>query len=181
MRALIISDTHGRIEVLKKLDTLFATFQPDQILFLGDALNNGPRNGVPLDYDPMGCAALFNKWSRRIIAVRGNCDSRVDQTLLHFDISSDSKVHYLNGFRCDLIHGDLLTSDLLEVQRGDILFFGHTHVYMLKKADGVVYFNPGSPSFPKNGNPPTYGVMDGLRLEIRKLDDDLPLATLDLY
>ena len=156
MRALIVSDTHGRIEVLKKLDTLFATFQPDQILFLGDALNNGPRNGVPLDYDPMGCAALFNKWSRRIIAVRGNCDSRV-------------------------VHGDLLTSDLLEVQRGDILFFGHTHVYMLKKADGVVYFNPGSPSFPKNGNPPTYGVMDGLRLEIRKLDDDLPLATLDLY
>ena len=181
MRALIISDTHGRIEVLKKLDTLFATFQPDQILFLGDALNNGPRNGVPLDYDPMGCAALFNKLFCRFISVWCNCDSRVDQTLLHFDISSDSKVHYLNGFRCDLIHGDLLTSDLLEVQRGDILFFGHTHVYMLKTADGVVYFNPGSPSFPKNGNPPTYGVMDGLRLEIRKLDDDLPLATLDLY
>ena len=181
MRVLLISDTHGRLEAVKKLDRLFQSFGPDQIVFLGDALNNGPRNGVPIDYDPMACAQILNKWSRKIVAVRGNCDSRVDQTLLHFDISEDSKVIYINGFRCDLIHGDLLSSDLLEVERGDILMFGHTHVPMLKKMDGVVYFNPGSPSFPKNGNPPTYGVIEGLHLEIRKLDDDLPITSLDLY
>ncbi|MGM9813568.1 MAG: phosphodiesterase [Candidatus Enteromonas sp.] len=181
MRAIVISDIHGRLETVKKLDSLFSAFSPDYILFLGDALNNGPRNGVPFDYDPMGCATILNKWAKKIIAVRGNCDSRVDQTLLHFNISEDSKVTYLNGFRCDLIHGDLLTSDLLEVERGDILLFGHTHVYMLKRADGVVYFNPGSVSFPKNGNPPTYGVIDGLRIEIRNLDDDLPLTSLELY
>ena len=99
--------------------------------------------------------------------------------LLRFKIE-DSKVTYLNGYRIDLIHGDLLTSDLLSVNRGDILMFGHTHVYMLKKEDGVVYFNPGSTSFPKNGNPATYGLFEDLRLSIRRLDDDEELLSMQL-
>ena len=85
-----------------------------------------------------------------------------------------------NGFRCDLFHGDLKPSDLFDVQRGDVLMFGHTHVYMLQKSGGVVYLNPGSISFPKNGRPATYAVMEGGHLEVRKLEDDLPLVSLDL-
>ncbi|MCF0112993.1 MAG: phosphodiesterase [Bacilli bacterium] len=180
MRVIIASDIHGRIHAAQKLDAVFSSYQPDKIVLLGDFLYNGPRNGVPADYDPMATAQILNKWASRIIAIGGNCDSRVDQTMLRFDIANDTRVVYLNGFRCDLIHGDLLTTDLLEVQRGDILMFGHTHVFMLKKVDGVVYLNPGSPSFPKNDNPPTYAVMEGLRLEIRRLDDDICLGALEL-
>lgn len=180
MRVLVVSDIHGRLLVARKLESLFDVYKPDRIILLGDYLYNGPRNGVPSDYDPMGVADILNKYAPIIIGVRGNCDSRIDQTLLKFPMSEDSRVVYLNGFRCDLIHGDLVSSELLEVQRGDILLFGHTHVPMLKKNEGVVYFNPGSPSFPKNGNPPTYGVMEGPRLEIRRLEDGGTVAALDL-
>jgi putative phosphoesterase len=179
MRVLIASDTHGRLQAVKKLERCIILFKPDKIVLLGDYLYNGPRNGVPADYDPMACSVILNKFASKIIGVRGNCDSRIDATLLHFPFE-DAKTIYLNGYRCDLIHGDLLTSDLLQVQRGDILMFGHTHVYMLKREDGVVYLNPGSTSFPKNGNPATYAIMEGLHLEIRKLDDDLPVSSLDL-
>jgi predicted phosphodiesterase len=79
-----------------------------------------------------------------------------------------------------LIHGDLLSSDLVTVARGDILMFGHTHVYMLKEEDGLYYLNPGSTSFPKNGNPPTFALMEGRRIEIRSLVDGSVLASLDL-
>ena len=58
--------------------------------------------------------------------------------------------------------------------------YGHTHVYMLKHEDGVTYLNPGSISFPKNDLPATYAVMEGNHLEIRGLEDDLPLSYLDL-
>ena len=176
MRVLLISDTHGRLEAVKKLDRLFQSFGPDQIVFLGDALNNGPRNGVPIDYDPMACAQILNKWSRKIVAVRGNCDSRVDQTLLHFDISEDSKVIYINGFRCDLIHGDLLSSDLLEVERGDILMFGHTHVPMLKKMDGV---DSAAVSFLttklviETAEEPSEDMMKKLKKIVKKVDSDI--------
>lgn len=180
MRVLVVSDIHGRLTAARKLEALFDTYRPERIILLGDYLYNGPRNGVPGDYDPMGVAEILNKYAGKIIGVRGNCDSRIDQTLLKFSMSEDSRVVYLNGFRCDLIHGDLVSSELLEVQRGDILFYGHTHVPTLKKTEGVVYFNPGTPSFPKNGNPATYGVMEGPRLEIRRLDDDQTLAVLEL-
>ena len=179
MRILIASDIHGRVKAVKKLDDLFQSFRPDKIVLLGDYLYNGPRNGVPDDYDPGAVASILNKYAHLIIGVRGNCDSRVDESMLRFKIE-DSRVNYLNGYRCDMIHGDLLTSELLSVERGDIVMFGHTHVPMLKKEDGVIYLNPGSTSFPKNGNPPSYGVMEGLHVEIRNLENNEPLMTLEL-
>lgn len=180
MRILIASDIHGRLLAAKRLEAVVANLKPERIVFLGDYLYNGPRNGVPSDYDPMGVATILNRMAPIVIGVRGNCDSRVDESLMRFRIE-DSQVVYLNGFRCDLIHGDLLTSDLLEVERGDVLMYGHTHVPMLKKSDGVVYVNPGSIAFPKSGYPASYALMDGYHLEVRKLDDDSPILTLDLY
>ncbi|MCR5491641.1 MAG: phosphodiesterase [Bacilli bacterium] len=179
MRILIASDTHGRLQAVKKLDRLIQRYAPDKIVLLGDFLYNGPRNGVPSDYDPLACSVIFNKYANKTIGIRGNCDSRIDESLLHFPLQ-DCRVVFLNGYRVDMIHGDLLTQDLLQIERGDILMYGHSHVYMLKKSDGVVFMNPGSTSFPKNGNPATYGVMEGAHLEIRNLDDDLTLASLDL-
>ena len=179
MRVIIASDIHGRINAAKKLDRILSLFRPDRIFLLGDFLYNGPRNGVPSDYDPMGTAEILNRYASKIIAVRGNCDSRVDEMVLKFPLE-DSRVLNVNGYRCGLVHGDLLTSELINVQRGNILMFGHTHIPSLKKEDGVIYLNPGSVAFPKAGNPATYAVMEGRHIEIRKLDGYLPIASLDL-
>ena len=180
MRIIIASDIHGRILAAKRLEEIVNAMKPDKVILLGDYLYNGPRNGVPSDYDPMGTVSVLNRFAAITVGVRGNCDSRVDQSLVRFTME-DSKVIYLNGYRCDLIHGDLLTSELLEVERGDVLMYGHTHAPMLKKSDGVVYVNPGSIAFPKAGSPASYGVMDGGHIEIRRLDDDTPFLSMDLY
>lgn len=180
MRVIIASDIHGRLLAAKRLETVIGNIKPDRVVLLGDFLYNGPRNGVPSDYDPMGTAGILNRFAPLVLGVRGNCDSRVDETLLRFKLDN-SKVVHINGFRCDLIHGDLLTSELLEVERGDILMYGHTHVPMLKRSDGVIYVNPGSVAFPKPGYPASYAVMDGSHIEIRRLDDDTAFMTMDLY
>ena len=137
MRILIASDIHGRVNAAKKLDRVLNLFRPDRIFLLGDFLYNGPRNGVPTDYEPMETANILNRQAQRIIGVRGNCDSRVDEMILKFPLQ-DSRVLNVNGYRCGLVHGDLLTSDLIKVQRGNILMYGHTHIYSLKKEDGVI-------------------------------------------
>lgn len=178
MRCLVVSDIHGRLKVAKKLADLFDSAKPDKIIVLGDNLYNGPRNGVPEDYDPMGVADILNRYADKIIGIRGNCDSRVDEAVLRFRMQ-DSRVVYVNGFRCDLIHGDLLTSNLLQVERGDILMYGHTHIPMLKREDGVIYLNPGSPSFPKNGFPPSYAIFDRGLIKVLSLDDDTPIYELE--
>ena len=179
MRIIIASDIHGRLQAAKKFEALVKAKRPDHIILLGDYLYNGPRNGVPFDYDPMAVANILNKFASITIGVNGNCDSRIDASLLRFPIPN-SRIIKLDGHRCDLVHGDLLTSDLLDVLRGDILMFGHTHVYMLKQEDGVTYLNPGSISFPKNGNPPTYAMMEDGVLSIHSLDAEETLASLTL-
>lgn len=179
MRIIIASDIHGRLNAAKRLEQIVASLKPERVLLLGDYLYHGPRNGVPSDYDPMAVATILNRFASKVVGVRGNCDSRIDESLLRFGLEN-SKVLFANGFRLDLIHGDLVTSDLLEVERGDILMYGHTHIPMLKKADGVTYVNPGSIAFPKGGYPASYAVMDGGHFEVRNLDDDTAIFSLDL-
>ncbi len=179
MKALIASDIHGRKAAMAKLSAIIDAYAPDRIILLGDYLYNGPRNGVPDDYDPMHVCQELNRYAGKIVGVRGNCDSRIDQTLLKFGIE-DSKVIYLDGYRIDLIHGDLLTSDLLHVCRGDILMYGHTHIPMLKKQEGVFYLNPGSISFPKNGYPASYAIFENREIKVLPLDGGEPLFALSL-
>ena len=179
MKILVASDIHGRLKRMQMLARAIDLFEPEKIVLLGDFLYNGPRNGVPEDYDPMGCASILNHYAQRIIAIRGNCDSRIDESILRFPME-DSRQIYLCGYRCDMIHGDLLTSELLNVQRGDILMFGHSHVPMLKKEDGVIYLNPGSISFPKMGSQPTYALMSDTRIQIQSLDHHEVIQSLEI-
>ena len=50
---------------------------------------HGPRNGVPDFYDTAKVADILNAHKDKILAVRGNCDSEVDQLLLEFPMMSD--------------------------------------------------------------------------------------------
>ena len=59
------------------------------------------------------------------------------------------------------------------------LFTG-IEIPMLKKQDGVVYLNPGSVSFPKNGFPPSYAVFEEREIQVLPLDGGEPIYVLSL-
>lgn len=178
MRIFIASDTHGRAGPTKILMERIEAFKPDRILFLGDFNYNGPRNGVPEDYDPMGTAKQFASLRGIALGVRGNCDSRVDEMLMGIPLKDWVDLE-LNGRKVHLTHGDLpLPKERMSA--GDLLFYGHTHVYEIAKRDDVLYLNPGSPSFPKNGNPPSYATWAGNRLSVIELKEGKILASYDL-
>ena len=42
----------------------------------------------------------------------------------------------------------------------DIVCFGHTHASMIRKMDGVFLLNPGSVTFPRDGKPRSYAILD---------------------
>ena len=49
------------------------------------------------------------------------------------------------------------------LKNGDILIHGHTHVLKAEKREDYTLLNPGSVSIPKEGNPPSYAILeDGL-------------------
>lgn len=173
MKILFFSDIHGVPATLQKTLEHADRLQPDRLILLGDALYHGPRNGVPGQYDPVKVAELLNHEKQRIIAVRGNCDSEVDQMMLEFPIMSDFAEIVTSNTRFFLTHGHLWNQEHLPpVPDQTIIAHGHTHIPTLKSLEcGITIFNPGSISLPKNGHPPTFGWFDGRNLSIHRLDD----------
>lgn len=144
MKLIIASDIHGSLKYTKKLEELITKENPDNIILLGDLLYHGARNDLPDEYSTMEVANILNKYMSKIIAVRGNCDSEVDDMVTNFDIMSDYKTIDIDGTTFYLTHGHLLNKyDYLF--KDNYIISGHTHVYNLEGK----HINPGSVGIPK--------------------------------
>ena len=180
MKYLIVSDIHGSLPALEQVLRVYEAERCDMLLVLGDILNYGPRNSIPEGIDPKGIAERLNAMKEHIVAVRGNCDSEVDQMLLQFPVLSDYAVVVDNGRRLFLTHGHVYNEEHMPPCRHDAFFYGHTHLWKLERgADGCVVCNTGSVTFPKGGNVPTFAVLDNGRLSVRAMDGTV-LASMDV-
>ena len=160
MKYLIVSDIHGSLPRLEKVLSFYEANRYDMLFILGDIMNYGPRNGLPEGLDAIGIAQRLNEIANRIVAVRGNCDSEVDQMLLSFPIMSDYIILVAGGKRIFLTHGHKYNEELRPTLGIDTLFYGHTHLWKLEKQDGVLVCNTGSITFPKGGNVPTFVTIE---------------------
>lgn len=177
MKLLIASDIHGSADAAHALARRVEQERPDRIILLGDLLYHGPRNPLPPSYAPMEVADILNEWADIIVAVRGNCDSEVDQMVLSFPCRADYALLETDGRLMHLSHGHLpgnAPDDPPRLAPGSALLTGHTHVKTLDARDGVLFVNPGSTSLPKDGTA-SYAVyengafclkdMDGAKIE----------------
>lgn len=166
MKLLFLSDIHGVPSTLETALKMAEGLEYDRICLLGDLLYHGPRNGVPNFYDPVKVASILNGLKDKIIAVRGNCDSEVDQVMLEFPMMGEYAVVDAGKETFFLTHGHLWNEYRLPpLGMGTVLAHGHTHVPENKKLEcGVTIFNPGSVSLPKGGSQRSFGYFDGERL-----------------
>ncbi|MBQ4424193.1 MAG: phosphodiesterase [Lachnospiraceae bacterium] len=173
MKWLIASDIHGSEACLEKLEKRMEEEKPDRILLLGDLLYHGARNALPDGYDTIGCTARLNHWKDRITAVRGNCDSEIDQTVLEFSIMSPSAVIFDSGLMIFATHGHLYDEHFLPPLGGvDVLLCGHTHVPACRDHGNFVYINPGSVSIPKSGSAHSYMTLENGTFIWKTLDGE---------
>ena len=171
MKLFFLSDMHGSVYYTKKTLEAFEHENADYIIILGDQLYHGPRNPLPKDYDPNEVAELLNKYKDKIIAVRGNCDSEVDQMMLDYPLMSDYNIVFYNERRIFVTHGHIYNKvNRPNITDGDVLIHGHTHVPTAEKKDGIYILNPGSISLPKQDNPNSYAVLEDDLFEIKDLD-----------
>ncbi len=175
---MIASDLHG---CQAATSTLLEHYQQggfDYLILLGDLLNHGPRNPVPTHYAPARVAELLNVHAAHIIAVRGNCDSEVDQALLSFPLEAGYNSLLLNNRRWFLSHGHHYHPDALPpLANGDLFCFGHIHTPMIEQRDNLWLFNPGSTTFPRNNARASFGVYTAGELSVRCLEDGSTLLS----
>ena len=97
MKLMFASDIHGSRAWCEKVRERFEAEAPERLILLGDLLYHGPRNNLPLEYDPKGVIAILNSMKEHLLCVRGNCDAEVDQMVLEFPIMADYMILYLEG------------------------------------------------------------------------------------
>ena len=161
MKLLIASDIHGSAYWCRALMAQVEAESPDTVVLLGDLLYHGPRNDLPRDYAPKEVLAMLNTLADRVVAVRGNCDSEVDQMVLPFPVLADYGFLELSGRAVYLTHGHVINkAHPLPFSKGDILLHGHTHVPACEDCGDFMYLNPGSVSIPKENSPHSYMVFE---------------------
>lgn len=142
MEYLVVSDTHGRIERVVKyaLGQNFAG-----VIHAGDYYRDGIALGAELEIP--------------VYAVHGNCDGVWD--------GIEEEVFELEGVKIFLAHGHfyhvkhdfkLIVQKALE-QKAELIIFGHSHVPIYTKINGIWLLNPGSPSRPREGKDGSIAVL----------------------
>ena len=177
MRFLVASDLHGDSYWTERVLEAFRNEKADRLVLLGDILYHGPRNDLPQHYEPKKVIALLNDMASKILAVRGNCDTEVDQMVLNFPILTEY-IYLVSGETTFFAtHGHNAGPEKLPVclPEGAVLLAGHTHVTCDKvitspqTGASVRYMNPGSPSIPKEGSIPSYILIEDGNAEIKHL------------
>lgn len=169
MKILFASDLHGSVYYGKKLEEVYKREKATQLILLGDLLYHGARNPLPKDYSPKELVSVLNGFED-VIAIRGNCDSEVDQMVLDFEILSQTLV-VVDGLKLFLTHGHKYNeSNLPKIKSSDVLIHGHTHIPLAKKTESCFVFNPGSLTMPKGGYESSYGVYENKEFTVKALD-----------
>ena len=172
MKLMIASDIHGSAYYCEKLIRAYETESPDRLLLLGDILYHGPRNDLPDEYAPKEVISMLNPLRDKILCVRGNCDTEVDQMVLDFPVLADYAYVLCGKIPVFATHGHVYNeNNLPAIPAGTILLNGHFHVPACRTLEnGVIYMNPGSVSIPKENSLHQYMTAEDDNFEWKDLD-----------
>ncbi len=170
MKLFIASDIHGSAYWCRKMLKAFEQSGAEKLVLLGDILYHGPRNDLPKDYDPKQVIAMLNPLKSKILCVRGNCDTEVDQMVLDFPVLADYAWICADGCRLFLTHGHRFgPGNPPPLEKGDYLLCGHTHVPVIRDCGSFTYVNCGSVAIPKENSAHSYIIFENGNFSFGKL------------
>ncbi len=173
MKWMIASDIHGSAYYCRELLAAFEREGANKLLLLGDVLYHGPRNDLPRDYVPKQVIEMLNGIKEKLLCVRGNCDTEVDQMVLNFPVLADYAILAVGERMIYATHGHVYNEQKLPpLGKGDVLLHGHTHIPKCVEHEDYLYINPGSVSIPKENSPHGYLILENGQLTWKRLDGE---------
>jgi uncharacterized protein len=145
MRILVLADTHSQ-PLSKELEDEFQS--ADLIIHLGDFTDRGLLDRL--------------KAVKEVRAVYGNMDGLDLRQALPKQL-----VFRCEGVAIGLVHGQGAPAQVIEGVREcfkgeklDSIVFGHSHMPMNEVIDGILFFNPGSPTDTVRAPFRSYGILE---------------------
>jgi hypothetical protein len=157
MKIVVISDTHlKREEKWLPQEVEKALQEADLMVHCGDFV-------VSPVYERL---KKLNK-KGKLIAVHGNMDAPELVNILPAKATFEAA-----GYRIGVIHGfgspqNLIDKVKSEFERIEIILFGHSHSPINEVKEGILFFNPGSPTDKRFAPFNSYGVLE-LGQEIKR-------------
>lgn len=157
MKIVVISDTHiKREEKWLPREAEKALQEADLMVHCGDFV-------APFVYERL---KNLNK-KGKLIAVHGNMDAPELVSILPAKITFEAA-----GYRIGVTHGFGSPQNLVDVVKHEfegveIILFGHSHSPINEVKEGILFFNPGSPTDKRFAPFNSYGVLE-LGQEIKR-------------
>lgn len=147
MKVLIVSDIHKNTNLLNNI--LKNNQDVDLKIFLGDFQVSRKEQ-----------EKLTNLFD---YVVAGNCD--------YPGFSPNKQLIEIDGLKIFITHGHYYGSFLKKIDfdllykeakqySADIILHGHDHIGVIENRNGILRFNPGSPTLPRGNTKATYGLME---------------------
>ncbi len=146
MRILVVSDTHGSADNLRR--AILAQPKAEIVIHLGDGEQetNLVKAGFP---------------EKMFLQVRGNCDwgSSLPETgdyTVEAENASPCRIFYTHGHLYGVKSGLYTVQCAARERKANVLLFGHTHMSCVDYDDGLYIMNPGT----LRGWQASYGTLD---------------------
>ena len=161
MKLMIASDLHGSAFYAGSCLPPWSASSRTSCCCWGIFYTTVPATTCPEGYAPKEVIAMLNPLRERLLCVRGNCDTEVDQMVLDFPILADYALLYAGSRTVFATHGHHYnTACPPPLAKGDILLHGHTHVPAWQEfGSGNLYLNPGSVAIPKENSAHSYMML----------------------
>lgn len=163
MKAIVISDIHGDLDVLNSIIDKIYKYNIDKLIILGDYCS--------YYNDSIDIAQRLNNFKSIIECVRGNSDTAYFLKNFNLETPTLKNINF-NNITVTLTHGHLYNENLLPTNCGKILFQGHTHKKFIHKHNNLIVANPGSIAKPRDGVA-SYIYIDEKKLYIKDMNDNI--------
>ena len=139
----VVSDTHG---IVLPVAYSLQRNKVDIVLYLGDYASDAKK--------------IEQITGMEIYAVAGNCDENSKDVPEELVLEIRRKKFFLtHGHNYDVDNGiDKIVEKAKEVG-ADYALFGHTHVHIRERVDGITVLNPGSTTLPRKGDTKGYYII----------------------
>lgn len=146
MKVIVFSDSHGNSRNLSK--ALKQHQDADMYIHLGDG--EVEFNRLKIDYPQL-----------KMYHVAGNCDyDSLHPNDLILGADYNVKIFATHGHRYYVKYSMEAIEAAARENGCQIALFGHTHVSYNSYQNGLYVMNPGSISCPRDGQKPSYGIVE---------------------
>lgn len=161
MKIAVFADLHNSRSGMDEVSQIVAREKPQKIVFCGDLFGgHGDCKAIAEAAQSLDGTLYFvhgnNDWSGERFLNGGMEDYVV---MYHFGRT----LFFTHGDRYDKYRPPVLLKD------GDVLVYGHTHMALLQRHNGLYVVNVGSMALPRDGTA-CYALLDEGGIELKRLD-----------